>query len=183
MFDLFLLADTHTHTCTDCSNVLAGFHDLHNSFLFYIIVDFDSHVQFYRTCCQSEKCIFQWSLNVWGLLLLLLFKCASCKYCFVTKLVLINNQANKRSELLLPADVLIFLSLDRLPGAGLLSRVPPISWLIPRIHRSTLVPTNGSWHGSHGRNEGLAPGVSGWMGEVAGSQLEPTPTQDCSISG
>lgn len=37
------------------------------------------------------------------------------------KLVLMNNQANKRSELPLAADVLIFLSFGRLPAAGLLS--------------------------------------------------------------
>lgn len=53
----------------------------------------------------------------------------------MTKLFLINNQANKRSELLLSADVLVFLSLGRLPGAWLLSlslEVPLINRLIPR---------------------------------------------------
>lgn len=50
----------------------------------------------------------------------------------VTKIVSDKQpRPNKRSELLLPADVMFFLSLGRQPGAELLSRVPLISWLIP----------------------------------------------------
>lgn len=74
-----------------------------------------------------------------------------------------------------------FLSLGRLPGAALSS--PSDQPIDPCTHHSEAVSTNRSRHGSPGRDEGLAPGVSGWMGEVSWSQLEPNPTQDCSIPG
>lgn len=100
----------------------------------------------------------------------------------LTKLFLINNQANKRSELLPLADVLFFFH----------SRQAARNWAVlsscsdqvidPSIHHSAPLPTNGSSHRRYGGDEGLAPGVSGRMGEISGSQLEPNPTQDCSIS-
>lgn len=82
-----------------------------------------------------------------------------------------NNEANKGSELLL---MCFFFSL---PGR------PPHRLIYHRIHRATPGPTNGSAYGGHGRDEALAAGVSGWMGEVDGPQLEPDPTQDRSIPG
>lgn len=52
MFDLFPLAAARSHAGlrADCASVLAGFNYLHNSFLFYVIVGFDSHVPFYSAC-------------------------------------------------------------------------------------------------------------------------------------
>lgn len=52
MFDLFPLAAARSHAGVraDCASVLAGFNYLHNSFLFFVIVGFDSHVQFYSPC-------------------------------------------------------------------------------------------------------------------------------------
>lgn len=51
---LFLLAEEHT--------LITTVYDLHNSFQFHIIMDFDDHVGF--DTFQSEKCIFYCSLKV-----------------------------------------------------------------------------------------------------------------------
>lgn len=65
-----------------------------------------------------------WMCPVW------LFE--KCVNTILTKLCLINNTANREREFLLPADVLVFLSLGRLPGAVSRSPVPLINRLIPR---------------------------------------------------
>lgn len=78
-------------------------------------------------------------------------KSACCKYYSVK--VVSDKQASRGRELLLPADVLGFLSLGRLPGARPLSRVPPINRLILQSITQRLLRRMGADMGAMGRTK------------------------------
>lgn len=101
----------------------------------------------------------------------------------LTKLFLINNQANRGRELLLPADVLVFLSLGRLPGARLLSRVPLINRLIPRSITQRLFRRMGADMGAMGGTKVLLLVLMlGWE-KSQGLNWNPTPRKTVRYHG